>query len=90
MRNIFVDKYAEYSDQHMGAGHSFLSNKDVKFMKICTIILVGTMTIAVKALAMFTLSMGTLTAESVLYSYMVSVAKLVHGTDPSSQEGLKK
>ena len=33
-----VNKQVEYSDQHMGAGQPILSNKDVKFMKICTII----------------------------------------------------
>ena len=53
----------------MGAEHPILGNKDVKFMKICTIILIGTMTLALKVLAMFTLSMSTLTFESVMFIY---------------------
>ena len=51
-----LNKPAEYSDQHIGAGQSILSNKDVKFMKICTIIFTGTMILALKVLVMFTLS----------------------------------
>ena len=47
--------------------HPMLCNKDVKFMKICTIILIIVMTLALKAFAMFTLSMGTLILESVIF-----------------------
>ena len=65
----------------MGAGQFILSSKDEKIMKICTILLVGTMTLVLKALAMFTLSMGVLTAESVIaiYSWMPSYIALVTG-----------
>ena len=35
---LFFDKHVEYSDQHMGSGHSILGKKDVKCMKTCTII----------------------------------------------------
>ena len=49
----------------MGAGHYLLGNKDVKIMKNVTIILIGCMTIALKVLAMFTLSMGSLTLKRV-------------------------
>ena len=36
-----LNKYVEYSDQHVGAGHSMWCDKDFKFMKICTIIYKG-------------------------------------------------
>ena len=49
-------EHLEHLDQQMGAGHSLLGNKDVKIMKKCTIILIGCMTLALKVLAMFTLS----------------------------------
>ena len=64
-----LNKHVEYSDQHMGAGHSILSNKDVKIIKICTIIFIGIMTLALKVLAMFTLSMGILFLKSVILIY---------------------
>ena len=67
--NYEVYKHVEYSDQHMGAVHSSLCNKDFKFMKICTIILITMMTLALKVLAMFTLSMSTLIFESVIFIY---------------------
>ena len=40
-----------------------LGNKDVKTMENFTIILIGCMTLALKVLAMFTLSMGSLTLK---------------------------
>ena len=43
-------KYVEHFDQQMGAGHSWLGNKDVKIMKNCTIIVIGCMTLALKVL----------------------------------------
>ena len=48
--------------------HPRLSDIDAKCIKICTIILIGMMTLALKVLAMFTLSMGTLFLESVICS----------------------
>ena len=60
------NKPAEHFDQQMGAGHSLLGNKDVKIMKNCTIILIGCMILALKVLAMFTLSMGSLTLKCAL------------------------
>ena len=55
--------------------------KDVKFMKIYTVILIGAMTLALKVLAMFTLSMGTLIFESVIFinSWMPAHMVLVTG-----------
>ena len=48
-----------------------LGNKDIKFMKISTIILKGMMTLALKVKAMFTvtLGIGTLIIESVILIY---------------------
>ena len=65
----------------VGAGQSILSNKDVKIMKTCTIIFIGTMILALKVLVMFTLSMGTLTLESAIfiYSWMPPHMALVTG-----------
>ena len=62
-----LPNHVEYSDQQMDAGQSILSNKDIKFMKTCTIIFIGTMILALRVLAMFTLSMGTLTLESTIF-----------------------
>ena len=61
-----LKKHVEHFDQQMsmGAGHSLLGNKDVKIMKNCTIILIGCMTLALKVLAMFTLSLGILILKS--------------------------
>ena len=53
-----LNKHVDHLDQQMGAGHSLLGNKDVKIMKNCTIILIGCMILALKVLAMFTLSIG--------------------------------
>ena len=64
-----MNKHVEYLDQHMGAGQSPLSNTDVKFMKTGTIILIGTMILAIKLLTMCTLSMGTLTLECAIFLY---------------------
>ena len=64
-----LNKHAEHLDQQMGAGHYLLGNKDVKIMKNCTIILIGCMTLALKVLAMFTLSMGTLILKSTILIY---------------------
>ena len=41
-------QYIEYSDQHLGAVHSILCNKDVKFVEMATIILICMMTLAIK------------------------------------------
>ena len=60
-----LNKHVEYSDQHMGAVHPGLSNIDFQVMKICTITLIGMTSLALKVLAMFTLSMGTMIFESV-------------------------
>ena len=60
---ILLDKHVEYYDQHMGAGQSILGNKDFNFMKMCTIILIRAMNLALKVLTMFTLSMGTLSSK---------------------------
>ena len=38
-------KHVEYSNQHVDAEHPSLYYKDVKFMKVYTIILISTMTI---------------------------------------------
>ena len=64
-----MNKHVEHLDQQMGAGHSVLGNKDVKIMKNFTIILIGCMTLALKVLAMFTLSMGSLTLKCALLIY---------------------
>ena len=64
---ILLSKHVEYSDQHMGAEHPRLCSRDVKFMKVWTIILVGMMILALKALAWFTLSMGTFIFESAIF-----------------------
>ena len=48
----------------MGAKHPMLCHRDVKLMNVCTIMLIGMMTMALKVLARFTLGMGTLTFES--------------------------
>ena len=48
---------------------SVLGNKDVKIMKNLTIILIGSMTLALKVLAMLTLSMGSLTLKCALLIY---------------------
>ena len=40
------NKHVEYSDQRMGAVHPGPSDIDVKCIKICTIILIGMMTLA--------------------------------------------
>ena len=60
-------KHTEYFDQQMGTGHPMWCNKDVKLMKVCTIILIDMMISALKVLALLTLSMGTLISESVMY-----------------------
>ena len=65
-----LNKHVDYSDQHWGAVHPILCNKDVKVMKICTIILISMMTLALKVIAMFTLSMGTLILECYLQTWM--------------------
>ena len=36
-----LNSHVEYSDQHMGAVHPSLSNIDLKFMKVCTIIIIN-------------------------------------------------
>ena len=61
-----LNKHIDYSDQQMGPVHPERSDRDVKCIKICTIILIGMMTSALKVLAMFTLSMGTLILECYL------------------------
>ena len=61
-----LSKHVEYYDQQTGARHPRLCNRDVRFMKVCTIILIGMMTLALKVLALFTLSMGALIFESIL------------------------
>ena len=65
MEHKTLNKPVEYSNQHMGAVHPSLCYKDFNVMKICTIILISMMTLALKVLDMFTLSMGTLIFESV-------------------------
>ena len=40
-----IYKHVEYSNQHVDAEHPSLYYKDVKFMKVYTIILISTMTI---------------------------------------------
>ena len=42
-------------------------NMDVKFKKVYTIIVIGMMILAVKVLALFTISMGTLIFESGMF-----------------------
>ena len=64
-----MDKSVEYFDQQLGEVHPRLCNKDVKFMKICTIILICMMTLALKVLAMFTFNMGALISESAIFIY---------------------
>ena len=56
----------------MSPVHPSLGNKDFKFMKISTIILIGMMTLALKVIAMFTLGMGILILESVILIYRQS------------------
>ena len=43
-----LDKHVEYSDQHTGAVHPGLGIIDFKLMKVCTIIIIITMTLAHK------------------------------------------
>ena len=43
LEHNLVSKHVEYSDKQMGASYPLLCNKDVKFMKIGTIILIGMM-----------------------------------------------
>ena len=52
-----MNKHVEYSDQQLG-------NKEVKLIKVGTIKLISLMTLALKVIVMFTLSMGTLFFES--------------------------
>ena len=49
------NKHAEYIDQQMGAGHILWCNRDVKLMKVCAIILMGMMILALKVLALYTI-----------------------------------
>ena len=60
----------EHIDQQRGARHYLLGNKDVKIMKNLTIILIGCMTLALKLLAMFTLSMGSIIIKCALLIFM--------------------
>ena len=53
-----LTKHVECYDQQLGAVHPRLSDIDVKCIKICTIILIDMMTLALKVLAMFTLSIS--------------------------------
>ena len=46
-----LNRHVEYSDQKMGARHSIWCDKDFKFMKICTIILMSMMVLALKLFA---------------------------------------
>ena len=48
---IYV-RHAGYSDQLMGAGHPGLSNIDFKFIKVCTIIIIIIMILAIKVLVL--------------------------------------
>ena len=59
----------EHIDQQRGARHYLLGNKDVKIMKNLTIILIGCMTLGLKLLAMFTLSMGSISIKCALLIY---------------------
>ena len=52
-----LHRHVEYFDQQVGAGHSIWWNKDFKIMKISTIILMGMIILALKVLALFTLSL---------------------------------
>ena len=45
-----VKKHGVYSDRHLGAGHPILGSKGVKFLKICTIILISMMSLTLKVL----------------------------------------
>ena len=52
-----IDKHVERSDQQMGAVHPVLSSMGFNFMKVCTIILILIMTLALKVLVLFTIRM---------------------------------
>ena len=69
-------RYLAVQPNHESAGvpnpstsfeYNLLSNIDVKLMKTCTIVLICMMTLALKVLAMFTLSMGILIFESTIF-----------------------
>ena len=49
-----------YSDRCLGAGHPCLHKKEVKMIKVVTIMLLFMMTASCKFIAMFTFIMGTL------------------------------
>ena len=51
-----LDKHIVYSDQALGAVHPHLYKKDVKFIKVGTIILIRMRTLACKIIAMLTIS----------------------------------
>ena len=55
------------SDQQRGAVHPVLRSMDVKFVKVCSIILFIVMTLAFKVSVMLTINMGTLFLKSVLF-----------------------
>ena len=64
-----LNKHVKCSDLQMGAVHSILSGMDSKFIKVCTTILFIIMTLALKVLVLFTISMGTLFLENALFIY---------------------
>ena len=53
----------------LSSTHTVLSSVDIKFMKVCSIILFTVMTLALKVLVMLTTSMGTLFLKSVIFLY---------------------
>ena len=64
-----LNKHVKCYDQQMGGALPVLSCMDVKFMKVCSIILFFVMTLALKVLVLLTISMGTLFLESVIFLY---------------------
>ena len=69
-----LNKHVKSSDQQMGGApsdwssgaHLYLSGADFKIMKVCSIILVIVMTLALNALLILTASIGTLFLKNVI------------------------
>ena len=64
-----LHNHAEHFDQQMGARHLLLGSMDIKIMKTCTIILIGGMITAIKALATFILSLCALALSTTILIY---------------------
>ena len=58
-----------YSDQSLGAVHSFLYEKEEKIIKVGTIILISYMAMTCKIIAILTISLGALAVKVILLIY---------------------